>query len=71
METNNRMPYLSLGASLRKRILVNAAGVFFILIAAVFISLDLFMHTEAKAADKVQCKEACCKEAPGAMHKTP
>jgi len=50
MNTQDRMPYLSLGSSLRKRIIVNSIGIFFILLAAIIISLDLFTQTEAKAS---------------------
>lgn len=71
MKANNRMPYLSLGTTLRKKMLVNVAGVFLIMVAGVFISLDFFLQNEAKATQKISCQKPCCKIVSSTNHQTP
>jgi hypothetical protein len=60
METLNQNTEPTWSASKRKKFTVTLAGVFFIFIAVFFISLDMFMHTEAQAADKIPCNPPHC-----------
>ena len=57
METLNQNAEPTWSASKRKKFTVTLAGVFFIFIAVFFIGLDMFMQTEAQAADKINGKD--------------